>query len=205
MRRALSCVFALLLCVAAYPPVANAAPDPLCALQEKTASLVSLAADFTQETRIPLFDAPVVSTGRMVFERPDAVRWEYSSPMREGFAIKGAKGIRWRDGAKHNESFNVASDPVGALVARQLLTWVTLDLDAIRKEYDISVTETDNIALRLRPKRAEVAEILKELTIDFAPNGAASKVAIAETRGGVTTIRFANVRINVSVAAGEFP
>ncbi|CAK7039155.1 MAG: Outer-membrane lipoprotein carrier protein [Desulfovibrio sp.] len=189
-------------CAFSSPAAAESVID---SLQKKNAALTSFSCAFTQETRIPLFDSPVISEGRMAFMRPDGLRWEYVSPMREGFAVQGGKGLRWREGAAAQEVASVTDDPLLAMIARELVTWVTLDMDRIEKQYTVTVTETDPPTFHLVPKQRETRSVLASLTIVFASSGLARSVTIAETQGGETGIRFADGVINRPVNIMERP
>ncbi|MDR3073556.1 MAG: outer membrane lipoprotein carrier protein LolA [Deltaproteobacteria bacterium] len=186
-------------------PARAAEADVLDFLREKNAALVSLAAEFTQETRIPLFDEPVVSTGRLLFKRPDALRWEYLSPLREGFAMRNGTGTRWRDDERNARPFAVGADPAGGFIARRFLPWLVFDPAAIEKEYAVAVKTPDPLTLSLVPKSADAAQVLEELVIVFAPEGVARSVTVRERQGGVTEIRFQSLRVNGPVADKEFP
>ncbi|GHV50236.1 hypothetical protein FACS1894168_1090 [Deltaproteobacteria bacterium] len=140
----------------------------------------------------------------MLFKRPDALLWEYVSPMCEGFAIKGSAGVRWRDNRKNTKPFSVSTDIVGAIIASQLIIWVSLDFERIEKEYALTVFESSPPILLLTPKRKDVAEVIKNLVIAFTVEGVASSVTITEQQGGVTVIRFTNVRVNGLIPDEEF-
>lgn len=177
----------------------------IASLTKKNAGITSFSCDFTQETRIPLFTSSIISAGRMAFMHPDGLRWEYLTPMQEGFAVSGGKGLRWRDGKVVRVEENAAKDPLLAIISKELMTWVTLDMARIGAEYTVTVATEEPPALTLTPKRPEVAAILRELTIDFEPNGLARSVTLAEQQGGVTVIRFSNAEINKSVNIMERP
>lgn len=87
----------LLLCLGALPGYANgskpAAPvDPaLVRFLEKfdrvQDSVLTLSADFTMVTTNRLLKEPVKSKGHLYLTKPDAVRWEFSSPEEMSFVV----------------------------------------------------------------------------------------------------------------------
>lgn len=181
------------------------AADVIASLQAKNATVTSFSCDFTQETRIPLFDSPVISNGRMAFVSPDGLRWEYTAPMREGFAVLGGKGFRWREGTVDQNTESAAKDPLLSIIAKELMIWVTLDMTRIEKEYSVAIAAADPPTLSLAPKRPDVAAIIQGLTIVFEPSGLARSVTISEMQGGVTVIRFSNAVVNRPVNVMERP
>ena len=133
------CLLMLLALMVSTNPARAGEAETLDFLRQKTATLTSVKSTFVQTTRIPMFESPVVSQGAFAFARPDRLRWEYTSPIREGFVLNGRTGFRWDSDPSNRTPFNAGSDPVAAIIAKQLITWITLDLDLIRKAYDIAV------------------------------------------------------------------
>lgn len=42
----------------------------------------AISADFVQEKHLPILAKPLISEGRLLYRRPDALRWEYTSPVK---------------------------------------------------------------------------------------------------------------------------
>ena len=185
-------------------PEKAAAADPIAALKAKTASVVSVRSNFVQETAIPMFASPMRSEGRFLFKRPTSLRWEYTHPMREGFALKGDTGFRWEEGGAKRIPFTATSDPVADVIARQLMAWITFDTASIGREYAIAPLSADPLVLQMTPLRDDVKSIIAAITITFSAEGPATLVAIRETRGGETTIAFSGTVVNGPVDDGEF-
>ncbi|SBV98244.1 putative Outer membrane lipoprotein carrier protein LolA [uncultured delta proteobacterium] len=194
---------ALLAVLCAFPAPSFAA-DALAGLKERTASVMTLRSAFVQETAIPMFAQPMRSQGRFLFKRPDCLRWEFTSPMREGFALKGDTGVRWEDDGAVRTAFTAKSDPVAGVIARQLMAWITFDLASINREYTIETLGETPLVLRMIPLREDVRAVIASITITFSAEGPASLVAIQEARGGRTTIAFSDTVVNGPVDDGEF-
>jgi outer membrane lipoprotein carrier protein len=205
----------LLLSVCWYPQAlwAAQAQSPLAppqetqaleSLRERTAAIATLSCSFTQETDIPLFTAPVVSTGTLRFKKPGMIAWEYRSPIAEGFVLAGDKGYRWHDSPDARVPFSTAGDPLAALVARQMLSWISCDLQWIMAEYSLAVSIPEPLTLTLTPRRSETGAVLENLTIAFSPQGVAESVVLREKSGGKTRLRFHNIVLNKPLADEEF-
>lgn len=194
----------LLLAVVCGLPVQAFAADALAGLKERTAAVMTVRSDFAQETAIPMFSHPMRSQGRFLFKRPDFLRWEFTSPMREGFALKGDAGVRWEDDGAARTAFTVKTDPVAGVIARQLMAWITFDLASINREYGIETLGESPLVLRMTPLRDDVRSVIASITITFSADGPASLVEIQETRGGRTTIAFSGTIVNGPVDDGEF-
>ena len=165
----------------------------------------SIQTTFVMETHIPMFTEPMRAKGVLLFQRPDALLWEYQEPFVEGFCVKNKEVVRW-EGARSNIAARpTGNDQVSVLLAKNLLLWIALDIDAIGREYDITVANTKPISLNLTPKSKGLREILAGLTIVFQDGGVAKLVTIRETQGGTTTILFVDTVINADVNPSDFP
>ncbi|GAB1410788.1 hypothetical protein MASR1M90_19420 [Desulfovibrionales bacterium] len=175
----------------------------LAELRQQAASINSIQSLFTQTTRIPLFQDPVHSKGRFLFRRPDALLWEITAPITEGFAFMGDRGMRWEAG-KPRTTFAAATDPVATIIARQLLVWLTLDMVTIEKEYTITVTANSPRTLLLEPKKNDIRCVIRSLTLLFSPQGVAKQVTLEEANGGTTLIQFTDTQVNITLPDAAF-
>ncbi|MDR0339868.1 MAG: outer membrane lipoprotein carrier protein LolA [Desulfovibrio sp.] len=178
--------------------------EALDGLRQKAASAQSVQSDFVQETAIPMFAQPISSKGRFVFKRPDGLLWEYTEPMREGFAMRGESGARWAGDKGVRTPFTTASDPLAAIIGRQLVAWIIFDTASIERDFRIAVTGKNPLELTMTPARDDMREIIEAIVIVFTEQGPASRVAVRETRGGTTTISFSNTVVNAPVDDAEF-
>lgn len=175
----------------------------LAELKQQAASINSIQSLFTQTTHIPLFQEPVHSKGRFLFRRPNAILWEITDPITEGFAFMGDRGMRWEAG-KPPTPFAASTDPVTTIIARQLLVWLTLDMTTIEKEYTITITASTPPTLLLEPKKNDVQSVIHSLTLIFSSQGVAKQVTLEEANGGTTIIQFMDTQINITLPDAAF-
>jgi len=55
----------------------------------------SISADFVQEKHLPILAKPLISEGRLFYRRPDALRWEYTSPVKSVLLMYGGDARRF--------------------------------------------------------------------------------------------------------------
>jgi outer membrane lipoprotein-sorting protein len=189
------------LCLAPLPAQAK---DAFAALKERAAAMTSVRSDFTQETSLPMFKEPLHSRGRFVFAKPDTLLWEYLSPIQEGFVLRGNTGFRWQDDKKNRTPFTSGSDPLAAIIARQITAWILFDMRSIEREYRIDQLPGPVMRLKMTPLKKDVGAVIDSITIAFTPQGPASRVEITETKGGRTVISFTNTIVNVPLDNGLF-
>jgi outer membrane lipoprotein carrier protein len=180
------------------------AEDFLTDLERKLATVTTVRSDFIQETAIPMFANPMRTDGRFIFKHPDALIWEYLSPLNEGFSLKDGKGYRWENGRENRVSFTAQEDPVAAIIARQLVAWITFDIQSISREYHVERVESKALQLKMTPLREDMRSVIADITITFSQEGPASLVELNERGGGRTSITFFNTVINAPVNNEEF-
>jgi outer membrane lipoprotein-sorting protein len=180
------------------------AEDFLAELGRNVATVSTVRSNFIQETVIPMFAHPMRTNGRFVFKRPDALIWEHVSPLSEGFSLKDGKGYRWEDGREKRISFTARQDPVAAIIARQLVAWITFDIQSISREYSIERIGSEPLRLKMIPLREDMRSVIADITITFTQNGPASLVELTEHRGGKTSITFFDTVVNAPVDDEEF-
>ena len=190
-----------LLCLA---PLPTQAKDVFAVLKEQAAAMTSVRSDFTQETSLPMFKDPLHSQGRFAFAKPDALLWEYLSPIQEGFVLRGNKGFRWQDDKKNRVPFTSGSDPLAAIIARQITAWIIFDMQSITREYRIDQLPGPVMRLKMTPLKKGVGAVIDSIIIAFTPQGPASTVEITETKGGRTVISFTNTIVNAPLDSGLF-
>lgn len=172
-------------------------------LRVQTTSVESISSEFSQESHLAVFEETIVSNGRFLFRKPDKLRWEYLHPIMEGFALDGDQGVRWTETTK--SSFSLRSNPLMNIVARQLLSWGTFDLEQISAEYDIALAGESPVLLKLIPKDPDTSLVLKHLLIEFSvSSNTVQRVEIHDLSGDFTRILFENSQLNTPLDNGMF-
>ena len=174
-------------------------------LRQGVSGFTSLSCTFTQEKTLRVFSRTVSSKGRLSFRRPDALRWEYTSPVASGFVVSGGKGAHWSNaGGVFNSSPLKESREFTAL-SRQVSLWLTFDEDALREQYTVSVLSANPAILRLVPKSEGIRRFLGSLTLEFAADDAVAKrVHIQESGGDSTLLTFSDAVINAPLGDDLF-
>ena len=196
--------FLILVFFASIFPAKAAEPDFLAPLKAQVATVQTIRSEFTQETVIPMFAKPMLTQGRFVFKRPDALVWEYTSPIREGFSLRAGKGFRWDDGRESRVAFTAGDDPVATVIARQLVAWITFDTDSLSSEYVIEKAGDTPLILKMVPRKDDVRSVIAAIAVTFSPEGPARLVEVFEVRGGKTSIAFTGTIVNAPIADEEF-
>ena len=187
----------LLLMLAGSVCAADPKPPPLRKrLAAAMKTVRSFRAEFEQEKKLKVFKKPVRSSGVLLFERPDRMRWETRTPFRSLLVVNGAKVAKfeWVDGKRRALKLGRGADAL--LVAmRRLRAWFTGEFD--EKTFSVEVKEKPAIQLILRPKEKALRARIDR--IEFFPAKdlkSMQRVVIVEAKGDVTTLRFKNHKAN---------
>ena len=203
MSRMSGLVVCLLLAVALPLRAAGAQDEVLARLARNAAKIETLQGRVLQEKRLEMFKDTIASKGRFAYRRPDQLRWELTDPVVTGFVITGSTGRRWHGLTGKTEAFALESDPMMRVIAGQILASVRADFSPLQKEYRLTVASETPMTLLLEPLTPNA--FVDRVTVTFAKgNEHVETVAIHETGGDQTTIRFTEVEMNRPLPDGTF-
>lgn len=173
-------------------------------LARSLAEVKSLAASFEQVKTLKLFTRPVKSRGRLLFERPDRLRWEIREPFHSLLVVDGDKVAKfeWVDGERRQLSLGRAADPILIAIGR-LRRWLTGEFDD--EAYEITVRAEPERKIVLVPRDEALRRSVAALEFFPAPDGKSMrKVVVREPGGDVTVISFSEIRIDPDFPDGTF-
>jgi len=122
---------------------AQAAPPPsvdqlLSELSSSAQRTTSLAGEFTQKNRLKLFKQELSSKGRLYFQAPRRIRWEYLAPDPSTLVLDGDRAMLRTPGAAP-QVFDLQHDATLRAVFDQLLMWLAPGgLAQARTDYELS-------------------------------------------------------------------
>jgi len=197
----------VLLAPAAEPPLTPVAdPQPILAnLQRQMSSLSSVYLEFTQERWLKLFAEPLKSEGVMLIARPDLIRWETTAPF-QSILIGNHKSVaqfEFTDGAW--KKLKVGFPQMLRRVMEQMSLMHQGRLDALTKDFTISVSTGSVAVVTMVPKDQEVRAMLASIEIQLLPDFSATReVVMHEPGGDRTRILFRREKRDVKMAAALF-
>ena len=154
----------------------------------------AISADFVQEKHLPILAKPLVSRGRLFYRRPDALRWEYTSPVKSVLLMHDGDARRF-----------VQSDQglvEDASVRLQAMQFVMPEISGWlggrfqdNPLFDASLHGANKILLV--PKDAGMARFIQriELLLSDRP-GVIEQVLIFESDDAFTRMVFRNTQVN---------
>jgi outer membrane lipoprotein-sorting protein len=188
----------------ALQPVAD--PGPVLEdLQRKMSSLKSVYLEFDQERQLKLFTEPLKSEGVMVIDRPDQIRWETTAPY-QSILLGNHKSVAQFERTDGEwKKLNLGFPQMLKRVMEQMTLMHQGKLDALTRDFTISVTTGSVAVVTMVPKDENVRAMMASLEIRMQPDFSATReVVMNEPGGDRTRIIFHREKRDVKVPTGAF-
>jgi outer membrane lipoprotein carrier protein len=174
-------------------------------IKRDTASIVSIKAEFTQHKHLKILTKPLVSQGRFYFQKPDSIRWEYSTPVKSILLMHKGNVKRYTLGSR-----GLVEDASGALSSMQVVVqeiglW-SQGRFTESEHFRAEIKEGKERKIILTPKEEAFAAIISRIEIvpSAEQKGAIKSVKIFESEGNYTLLKFADVKINEKIGESVF-
>lgn len=200
-----SCLLGIGLLLCCSPAYAGNWAESWESIQRESAKVGSLQARFTQSKHMKILSKPLVSRGRFYFQAPNAVRWEYVSPIKSVLLMSAGGIRRYTSG-----STGMVEDASGSIQSMQVV------LKEIGNWSKGRFTEGDFFSARLEggkapriiltPRQKGLAAFISEIVIALAPDkpGILQSIKIFENEGDFTLFEFSDIRLNLKIPEAVF-
>lgn len=180
--------------------------DILARFDKAQDSFQTLSADFIQITTNPMLKDSIMAEGRFYMTKPNAIRWEYSTPEEMSFVIAEDRYTGYYPERKRAERKNVER------YSKQIFRYFGLGQSSVQlaKYYDIRLvqpeTETpETYLLCFEPKKRRARKRVAEVRFwvdasTFLP----VKVEYQGKSGSSRVVEFKEIRLNPDLAANLY-
>ena len=196
----------ILLILNLFTPVVCAQNDAVIIGQVAKASAQtrSLTCDFVQTRHNSLISAPVVSTGRMAYERPSRLRWGYVTPKELVFIMNAGKAYIKKDG--HKTLLDAARSKAFRKISTLIMSCVTGQGLTDDKTFCVGVKqESDRYVLTLTPRQKDLQRMYRSITLHYnIRQQLVDRVEMLEKNGDVTRIEMNNIVTNATIQPDTF-
>jgi outer membrane lipoprotein carrier protein len=178
---------------------ADALKDALAKVQQRYESTKTMEADFQQTVESAALASPLKTAGKVAFEKPNRMRWDYDPPDKQ--TIVGDGETLWLYQPDMNQ---VIKTPLGqAFQAATPLTFLA-GLGRIERDFDASLEKQTSEAwvLKLIPKRDAALGALG-LTVRKS-DASIAEARITDAAGTTTRIAFTNEKRNGTIEQARF-
>jgi outer membrane lipoprotein-sorting protein len=189
----------VLLCALALPGWT----DSWEAIRAATRQLTAVGADFVQEKHLPILAQPLISRGRLSFQAPGSLRWEYLSPLRSVLLLHGGRTRRFHQTPTGGleEERGAALDAM-QIVGQEIGLWLAGRF-AESSAFDAALQPGPVVVMT--PRQAELAKLIQRIEIVLSSRpGEIERVTIHEGGAAFTRLIFSDTRLNPQLAAALF-
>jgi len=168
-------------------------------LQARYDTTKTMEADFQQTVESPTLAAPLKTSGKVAFEKPNRMRWDYDPPDKQ--TIVGDGATLWLYQPDMNQ---VIKMPLGeAFQAATPLTFLS-GLGRLERDFEVTLeSETkDTWILKLVPKKDAALGTLR-LTVR-KDDASIAEARITDSVGTTTRIAFSNEKRNGTIEPARF-
>ena len=172
-------------------------------VEAKAATVRTLTCTLKQERHLAIFSQPVVFQGYMALEKPDKLRWEFTSPIRSVFILNGSKALRC-SGNTRPQCLDLNTNPLMHMVSKEIWNWVNGSYASLQKTYRI-ISRGQGPCILLKAINPNIARVISSIRITFYPDSLQpSTVKIQEPGGDFTVISFSDYIINRPIKQSLF-
>ena len=174
-RSALRWIAALFLLIATGATRAQSLDLPR--LMQLLAAVPAAEVPYTEKKFSSLLSAPVVSSGKLLYRRPDIVEKNIETPRKESYRFVGEELVVTRDGKERR--IPLSSQPLLAAFAASLRGVLGGDIVLLRKHYELSLQgDEPSWRLDMMPIDEETRRYVQRVTV----SGRAGRVGQIEVR-----------------------
>lgn len=175
-------------------------------VKERMGQVRSFVADFSQEKTLSVFKDTVSSSGFILFERPDRLRWEIREPFRSQLLVAGDKVAKFEfvGGKRRSLKLGRGHDAI-LVVMERLRGWFRGEFDQEGDPFLVSVSTRPTPLIVLTPRDAAMK---KNLTaVELVPTEdlvSVTSVTIRERGGDKTVMTFSGYARDLAVPESAF-
>lgn len=167
-----------------------------------SARLRSVQADFTQEKHLKILARPLISRGKLAFQAPQSLRWEYLHPIHTVLLLHEGRMRKLIERDGRFEQDNGAGVDVMRIVLQDIGSW----LDGRFGDNPVfQVSRPSERKVELTPKEPGMLAVIGRIELQLGrEDGVIEQVTIHEGPDTFTRLRFTATVLNRDIPARTF-
>ena len=184
--------------------MAQSEADIIKQIDRANAEMKSLECDFVQTKHLKLLNDKMVSYGKMYYQQPSLLRWEYTKPYTYVFILNSNQVLL--KNAQREDVVDVNNNKMFKEIVRLMMGSVVGSCLSDEKSFDVKITTlNDEWIATLIPLKRDMKQMWTKLVLHFdIAKKSVSKVEMCEPSGDYTTIELKNIRQNVAINSAVF-
>lgn len=180
-------------------------PEAVVAAFARLAEPRTLSADFVQVQHRAVLSRPFESTGHLVFERPDRLRWEIAAPVASVFVMRGAEMGSALPALGVSERLSLAGRPDLLGLVQGLTVWLRADAEQVARDYEVVVEVEEPLTVALTPRDPAIRRWVETIRLVVAVEGThVGRVELIEPDGDRVGMTFTGVVLDADPPPGAF-
>lgn len=173
-------------------------------INQAASAMKTMQCDFVQTKHIRMLNDKMVSKGRMYYQQPNRLRWEYTSPYAYTFILNGDKVMLKNQ--QRNDVIDANQNKLFREIARIMMNTVVGKCLSDDKDFQTTLSETPTEWIAtLVPQRKDMKGMFQKIILHFNRQQAmVAQVELIEKQGNKTIIELKNVRANEALNANLF-
>jgi len=202
MKRSLIILILSLFSVLAFAQ--NTQEQIIAAVGKASAEMKTLECDFVQTKHIKILNDDMVSKGKMYYQQPNMLRWEYLTPYKYTFILNDNKVMLNNSG--RTDVIDVEQNKMFKEIARLMMNSIVGKSLADDKSFETSIEETPKEwVATLVPLKKDMKQMWTKLILHFdRAKNCVVKVEMHEKSGDYTIIDITGIKMNKPVDAKVF-
>ena len=163
----------------------------------------TIKSDFVQEKELSMLSEKIISKGKFLFKKENAVRMEFTQPFQYLMIINGSK-IYVKDSQKENK-ISAKSNKLFEQINKIMMDCVKGSALS-STDFTVKIFESnDDYLAELSPVNKNLKSLFKNINLVIAKKDyAVAKIEMHEPSGDNTTINFINREMNVTLSDALF-
>jgi outer membrane lipoprotein carrier protein len=166
----------------------------------------TLEARFVQRKHLALFKTAVTSKGRVLFQRPDRIRWEVLPPDASVLVFRGQQAQMWTPDMQRSRVFDLKLYRALENLAQQMLVWLGARPAGDLTRYHAVTLKSSggDTVLDMVPRKKPRHLRFSRVRVRFGPDLVLKRVTLKHPDGDRTEVDFKQVRRNPKLPPGAF-
>jgi hypothetical protein len=172
-------------------------------IREGTRHLTAARADFVQEKHLRILARPMVSHGKLHFQAPADLRWEYTAPLRSVLLLQGGRTRRFFQGpdGKLAEERGAALDAM-QVVGEEIRLWLA---GRFEESKAFAAALAPGPLIVMTPREPGLAALISRIDLKLSPRpGEIETVTIHEGEDAYTRLTFGHTVLNQAMPPAVF-
>lgn len=173
-------------------------------INNNSAKIKTLSCDFVQTKQMKMLNNKFVSKGKMYYEQPNKLRWEYTTPYSYTFLMNDSKVLIKNN--NRSDIIDINQNKMFKEIARLMMNSIVGESLNNRRTFDVAIVSNEKqYVATLTPLEREMKQMWSKIMLYFDKvTLGVVKVEMVERTGDKTTIELKNIVVNGTIKPGVF-